>query len=301
MDKREYAIGVDLGGTNIKTVAIDADGNILHRKTVPTGPGRSEWADSVRGCMAEYEQALGSKQVGIAVAAPGLPARDGKTIYWMQGRLEELQGFEWQTAICSQEPVSVVNDAHAAVLGESWTGAAAGSSNVLMLTLGTGVGGGAIVDGRVLRGHLGRAGHVGHITVNMDGPLDIVRTPGSLEDAIGDCTVLARSEGRYTSTKELVAAHAAGERQAATIWLRSVRSFCSGLVSLINVLDPEIVVLGGGISEAGSLLFQPLAEEMDRIEWRPTGVPVAIVPAVLGEWAGAVGAGRIAWNKGAFD
>ncbi|MEO6528606.1 MAG: ROK family protein, partial [Gemmatimonadaceae bacterium] len=121
---------------------------------------------------------------------------------------------------------------------------------------------------------------------------DIVGTPGSLEDAIGDCTVHARSGGRFTSTEQLVCACRAGDPRAREVWERSVQRLAVGLASLVNVLDPEVIVIGGGIALAGDALFDPLRVHLDRIEWRPLGSGVAIVPAALGEFAGALGAAR---------
>ena len=158
------------------------------------------------------------------------------------------------------------------------------------LTLGTGVGGGAIVDGRLLRGAIGRAGHLGHISLDADGAPDITGAPGSLEDAIGDCTVARRSGGRYATTSDLVADYRNGDREAASIWLRSVKTLAAGIVSLVNVLDPEVVILGGGIVRAGDALLAPLRDWIDRFEWRPTGSRARIVTAALGEMAGAWGA-----------
>jgi glucokinase len=208
----------------------------------------------------------------------------------MQGRMTGVQGFDWTQQLERRRTVPVLNDAQAAVLGEAWRGAAAGTRNVVLLTLGTGVGGGALVDGRLLRGHLGRAGHLGHISLDAEGALDIVGTPGSLEEAIGDCTVAQRSGGRFTSTALLLDAHRAGDPTATAVWSRSVERLAVGIASLINVLDPEVVVIGGGIARAGDDLFRPLAAHLDRVEWRPLGAGVAIVPAALGELAGAFGA-----------
>jgi glucokinase len=160
---------------------------------------------------------------------------------------------------------------------------------MLMLTLGTGVGGAAIVNGQLLEGHLGRAGHFGHITVDADGSRDIVNTPGSLEDAIGDCTIEQRSGGRFKSTLELIE-RLAEDEVAQQVWAKSIRALAAAIASLVNVLDPEMIVLGGGIAAAGKKLFEPLRAEFDKFEWRPHGHAVCFAPATLAEYAGAMGA-----------
>ena len=284
-----YAIGVDLGGTNVKFVAVTETGDVLERATESTTDAGTGWEECIRSRIARFESTHGPTE-WIGVAAPGLAARDGRSIAWMQGRMTGVQGFDWTQRLERRRTVPVLNDAQAAVLGETWRGAAAGTRNVVLLTLGTGVGGGALVDGRLLRGHLGRAGHLGHISLDADGARDIVGTPGSLEDAIGDCTVAQRSGGRFASTALLLDAYRAGDPTAAAVWSRSVEHLAVGISSLINVLDPEVVVIGGGIARAGDDLFRPLAAHLDRVEWRPLGAGVAIVPAALGEFAGAFGA-----------
>src|SRR5947208_3385148 len=108
----------------------------------------------------------------------------------------------------------------------------------MLLTLGTGVGGAAVVDGHLLKGHIGRAGHLGHICLDPQGKPDVVGTPGSLEDAIGNCTVAARTGGRFSSTLELAKAHEAGDAEAGKVWLLSIHHLACGIASLINVLDP---------------------------------------------------------------
>jgi glucokinase len=149
------------------------------------------------------------------------------------------------------------------------------------------------VDGHLLRGHIGRAGHFGHLSLNPEGPPDITGTPGSLEDAIGDSTLSLRSGGRFTSTRDLVAAVGKRDKDASKIWLTSVRALAAGIASLINALDPEVVILSGGITNAGAALFRPLARFLDQFEWRPGGARARIVRARLGDRAGAFGA---AWQ-----
>jgi len=286
-----YAIGIDLGGTNIKTVAATPAGKILARATAPTYEENSDWAASIRNLINVAASEQGNAPQYIGLSAPGLAAPDGRSILWMQGRLEKVQGLDWTHYLNSVNTITVLNDAQAALMGEIWMGAAQGARNAILLTLGTGVGGGVICDGHLLRGAIGRAGHLGHISLNPDGGKDIVNTPGSLEDAIGDCTIKQRSEGRFESTASLVKAHLSGDEFASEIWLRSVRFLAAAIVSLVNVVDPEIVILGGGIAAgAGDALFGPLQKYLAEWEWRPTGSQVKLVPAALGEYAGACGA-----------
>ena len=287
-----YAIGVDLGGTNIKIAAVSHDGDVLEYQTAETADDveGGAWANTIKETIEQLQKNRGFAATHIGVASPGLAAKDGLSIANMQGRLEGLQGLIWGDVLKTSRPVLVLNDAHAALLGEVWKGAAQGFTNVVLLTLGTGVGGAVLADGRLLKGHLGRAGHLGHISLNPDGELDIVGTPGSLEEMIGNYNLFTRSKGRFNSTRELVEAHLEGDKLATSIWMRSIHHLAAGLTSIINSFDPEVIILGGGISRAGSALFEPLASELDRIEWRPLGHKVGIIPAALGDLAGPLGA-----------
>jgi glucokinase len=248
----DAVLGIDLGGTNVKGLALSTSGELLADINEATGDkGGSEWRESVRTVVWQLEKCLGFKANGIGLATPGLPARDARSITHMQGRLAGLAGCVWQDYLDRPHPVPVLNDAQAALLGETWRGAAASARDLLLLTLGTGVGGAAMIDGHVLRGHLGRAGHFGHVSLDPLGTPDIVGTPGSLEDAIGECTLARRCQGRFRSTQELVAAYRANDTEAAKIWLRSLDALAGALVSFINILDPAVIVLGGGYDGGG--------------------------------------------------
>lgn len=171
----EIAVGVDAGGTNIKAVAIDEAGAELARCTLPTPEGREELVAAVARAIADLQRAADGIALHVGLAAPGLAARDGRSIVWMRGRMEAVQGLDWTEALGGESQVRVLNDAHAAIVGEAWLGAAKGCANVVLLTLGTGIGGGVMVDGNLLQGRLGRAGHLGHISLDIDGPPDICR------------------------------------------------------------------------------------------------------------------------------
>src|ERR1051325_2461452 len=293
-----YALGIDLGGTSVKAVAVTPKGRTLARTNVGfNAETKMEWAETARRILQQLQSEIGRAPHVIGLSAPGLAASDGRSIAHMPGRLRGLEGLNWTKFLAARRPVPVLNDAHAALVGEAWLGAARGFQNVILLTLGTGVGGAAMVDDRLLRGRLGRAGHLGHICLDPDGPPDCARTPGSLEMAIGNCTIAMRSRGRFKTTHGLVAAHRAGDARATAIWLHSVRALACAIASMVNVLDPEAVIIGGGIARSGAALFAPLRSFMNQVEWRPGGQRVKLLPARLDEFAGAFGAARNALGK----
>lgn len=294
----DYAIGIDLGGTNIKFLVVDGVGNILREERCETGDKEGNWAERIRGMVDRIEEERGVRAKWIGISAPGMTDRDRRTIVSLPGRLEGLEGLDWTDFLSRNQPVTVLNDAHAALYGESWKGSAAEHKNVIFLTLGTGVGGAFSINGEIQGGYLGRAGHFGHSCLDPDGPLDIKNTPGSIELMIGECTIRERTGGRFDSTKELVAAYLRGDEYASEVWLRSVYCLACALASFINIIDPEIILLGGGISQSGDALMEPLNRFMDRVEWRPQGHRVPIKLAALGNQAGALGAARYAMVQG---
>ena len=291
MSEHSYAIGIDVGVTNVKSMCVTPGGELRVRDVFETGAESPDWPERIRSYVTTLERQNGPA-IAVGLAAPGVARPDGSSIRWMRGRLEEVQGLNW-AAHLGRESVPVLNDAQAALLGEAWLGAARGATNAFLLTLGTGVGGAAMVDGRLLRGHLGRAGHLGHICLDVNGAPDIVNTPGSLETMIGNYTIRARTGGRFETTHDLVNAYRRGDDDARRLWERSLDALACAIVSLVNVLDPQTVIIGGGIAVAGDALFTPLDERVRRIEWSLDGEHVRIVPAQLGEFAGAIGA---AWN-----
>ena len=285
-------IGLDLGGTQIKGVVVTGAGDVLRRETRPTnddGTALRMWA----GVARKLADDLGS-DLPVGLSAPGLAARDGRSIACQPNRLLGLEGLDWTDLLGRGRFVPVANDAHSALAGEVWIGAARGLQNAILLTLGTGVGGAILADGKILRGHLGRAGHLGHTCLDIHGPPSIVGTPGALEHFIGNHNIAARTNGRFATTHQLVAAYSGGDSEAARFWIASIHALACAIASFVNILDPEAVIIGGGIAQAGDALFEPLHTELARIEWRPAGQAVRLLPAMLGEWAGAIGAARAA-------
>jgi glucokinase len=289
-----YALGIDLGGSSVKGVVVTTDGRTLATSNVDFNPDtRLEWAGQIRSFVAHSESVQGGVPEAIGISAPGVAARDERSIAVMPGRLQGLEELDWTTFLKSPRPVPVLNDAHAALLGEAWLGAARGFQHVIMLTLGTGVGGAIISDGKLLRGAFGKGGHLGHVCLDVHGPPDVCGMPGSVEVAIGNFSIRERSGGRFETTHALVQAHRAGDAEATRVWLASVRALACAIGSFANILDPEAVIIGGGIARAGAALFEPLQRMLDDVEWRPGGGQVKLLPAALGELAGAYGA---AWR-----
>ncbi len=293
----QLAIGIDLGGTHIKAALLERDtGTLVQTCSLPTCDG--EWSRSeplfthrVRDLIHELEASGASGPLPIGLCAPGIAHPGGRSIDWMPGRMHGLERFEWPTFLARE--VRVLNDAHAALLGEAWVGSARGCQDVIMLTLGTAVGGAILSGGRLIRGHIGRGGHLGHISIHADGAQDAFQTPGSLDSFLGNQTLRQRTQGRYDNTQTLVAAAHAGESEAQEIWGASIRRLAVAVASLINVLDPEMVILGGGIAGgAGDALLTPLQNYLDQYEWRPGGHRVRLMLASAGEWAGAIGSVR---------
>ncbi len=294
MTPTRRAIGVDVGGTAVKAVLADGAGQVLRASMVSADNDRARLLSAIRGLVDDLRD---GSDVALGVATPGIVDPAGRRTLYCPGKLD-IEGVDWQEALRWDGPVPVLNDANAALLGECWTGAGRGLSHVVLLTLGTGVGGAVLSDGRLLRGARGRAGHLGHISVSDDPTRGIVGTPGTLEDAIGEQTVTRRTGGRVTSTAALVEAVQRGEPWAEAAWDRAVRTLARSIASLVNVFDPEAIIVGGGIAQAGGALFDRLAGYLALDEWRPDGTGVPVRPAALGARAGALGAARQALSGG---
>lgn len=285
----DIVIGIDLGGTRIKAVAIDRPGNILYQHYQPTCDGDdTAWMNSVSEAASKMQSEIHGNNALIGISAPGLPNESNSAIAYMPGRLRGLENFDWSNFLKTR--TYVLNDAVSALMAEARFGAARNRKNVVMLTLGTGVGGAILIGGKPYQGAFGKAGHIGHMVIDSTGDADIVGMPGSLEDAIGNCTIEKRSQGKYSSTDKLLESFRNGDGFAGKVWLTSVEKLAVGLASLTNILSPEMIILGGGITESWEELTTPLEEYMAKYEWRTGGNRAEIVRAQFGDLAGAVGA-----------
>ncbi len=293
----QLSIGIDLGCTNIKGVLVDGDGKILAQRREETNEQDDQhWKKAVVSMIKNLQSQFPDQVETIGLSAPGLANENNTCISVMPGRLPGLENFNWSDF--SGEHIYVLNDAHAALMAEASYGAAKGMKHVVLFTLGTGVGGGILINGQLYQGISQMAGHLGHATVNADSSgVDNINMPGSLEDAIGNLSITQRSMGKFKTTFELVEAYQRGESFATWLWLSSVRKLAISIASAINILSPEVVIIGGGISLAGDDLIKPLQEFLDLHEWRPGGKKTPVKLAQFSDLAGAIGAAGFARSK----
>lgn len=290
-------IGIDLGGTRVKGIVIDKSGNIVHQVVLPTHDGEDTlWKQVVKEAVRELASHE-KEAIHIGISAPGLPNEDHSAIAYMPGRLQGLEHFDWTNFLGYD--TAILNDGIAALLAEARYGIAKDKKHVIMLTLGTGVGGAIMIDGKPYFGHNKKAGHIGHMVINDAGDCDVTGMPGSIEECIGNCTIEKRSNGKYAHTRQLLDDYALGDEFASQVWLKSVQQLAIGLASLANILSPEVIVLGGGITEANEHLFVPLKAFMKQYEWKVSEAYTPIVKAQYGEMAGAIGAACFGyeWRK----
>lgn len=299
-------VGVDLGGTKCLAVAMEG-GQVVEERRVATPVGDAALLDAV-ACLAE-DMRDGGAVVGVGVGAPGLVDRTG--VLRFAPNLPGIEDLAIRAHLESRlgVKVRVDNDATCAALGERHAGAARGYDDVILATLGTGIGGGIVSGGRLLRGANGFAGEIGHMVVDPDGPFCPCGRRGCWErfasgGALGRVGQAAAAAGRAIRVMELAggdtaavrgehvtAAAAEGDAQARVVLSDFGWWVALGLANLANVFDPQAFVLGGGLVEAGDLLLGPVriafAEQLTGARSRPD---VAILPATLGEHAGAIGA-----------
>jgi glucokinase len=302
------ALGIDIGGTRIKAGVVDEQGNILEQRTGASPRTLEEFRETVNGLVTGLH--LG-ELAGIGAGCKGIVNPSTTTIEVLPGTLHFLEGLTLAGFLPAGLPVFADNDARVAMAGELVWGAARGRSEVLMLTLGTGVGGAIVTAGKLLRGSSGVAGHIGHYTVDPDGPVCICGNHGCLETYFaapaietaaagavrrGVASSLTESFGRAPekiTCQAVFAAAAIGDPLAARIISQAVRKLAGAISGLLFALDPEIVILGGQIIQAGPLLFDPLSEE---VRWRTRTMmrrEVPIVPQQMADPSGILGAAAL--------
>jgi glucokinase len=292
-------IGVDVGGTKTLFAVVTPEGTIearLERHTVVSSQEAllAELDDGVEELRSAHPEttALGfgipsrvDQRTGRAVASVNIPLTDVD----FRDRMRERHGL----------PVAIDNDGNAAAIAEWMTGAARGASNVVMLTLGTGVGGGLILGGQPYRGATGSGAELGHIVIEFDGPLCGCGGRGHLEAvASGKAAgqVAQKLYGPEAKGQDLVRRAESGEDDAVRAMAAIGQRLGAAIATFVNIFEPEIVVIGGGFGAASELMLGPAREVLARDGLAPGREALRIVEAQLGSDAGVIGAGMIAFE-----
>jgi glucokinase len=309
----QRVIAVDLGGTKLLAGLVDREGVALRRTVRPTDLSGED------ALLDQIEQAIGEVgSDGFGALGVGIPSTiDQRTGRAVSSVNIPLAGVDLREQLQRRfgVPVMIENDANAAALAEHRLGAGRGTRHMVMLTLGTGVGGGLILDGRLYRGAVGAAGELGHITIDVDGPPCQGACPGRGHlEALASGTAadvlverLARerpdgdlgraaSAGRPVDARLAVELAAEGPGDAREALEQVGLLLGAGIASYVNVFNPELVVLGGGFARAGDLLFEPARRVVAERALTPARDLVRIVPALLGVEAGLIGAGLVGFE-----
>jgi glucokinase len=288
-------IGIDLGGSAIKLGRFDPQGTCLQSLTIATPQPASPQAvlQAIVAAIAQIDPEQKSVAIGLGTPGPADAAgRIARVAINLSG-WQDVPLADWLEA-ATGKPTVLANDANCAGLGEYWLGAGKRFQDVIVLTLGTGVGGAVILNGKLFVGREGAAGELGLITLNPDGPECNSGNAGSLEQYTS-----VRAIRRRTGLEphELGDRARAGDPEAIAFWQAYGRDLGAGLASLIYILTPEAVIIGGGISASAEFFFPAMQAEIDRRVLASSRAGLQLLSAELGNQAGMAGAAKLAWQK----
>jgi len=287
-------VGVDVGGTKIAGALVARDSSPRASATLPTPVAGADLIDAVVELVNALRAQSDDPVVAVGVGLPSLI--DAPTGRVRMSANVDLADIEVRAVLAERLGVAVAidNDANLAVLAEHRAGAGVGHDDVIMLTVGTGVGGGVIAGGRVFRGGRGTGAELGHIVVQSDGPPCQRNCPNrGCVETMASGTAIARDAG--VPAEKVVRLARAGDTAALAVLDRAGRYLGVGLASLANIFNPSAFLIGGGVGAAGDLLIVPAREEY-RARALPPNAAAQVVPAALGPTAGMIGAGLLAWE-----
>jgi glucokinase len=311
----ETVIAGDLGGTNLRAAVIDEDGEIIIRRQIatPDAATTSEVATAITGLFSALRDEFAGEPRAVCVAMAGLVDADGGRVL-LSPNIAGVRDLRLADALhdAVQIPAFIENDASAAALGEYRFGAGRGVRNLLHVTLGTGIGGGIVVDGHLYRGAHGLAGEVGHVIIEPGGPRCNCGSRGCLE-AVASGSAFARraaeliaggkserlramTQGRIPTGEDLYDAAVAGDTVCEAEIRHGGHLLGLGIGGLVNILDPGRVTLSGGLLAMGEMLLGPMEQALRSLSYGPAA-GAAIVPGTLGDDAGLLGAAAVAFER----
>ena len=318
-DTRSRAVGIDLGGTNIKGGLVDRDGRVAVKKSIPTeaAGGAGHVIDRIASLVADLIDKGGAGPddvAGVCVGSPGPLDAD-------RGIIFEAPNLGWRDVPLADEltarldfPVWLENDANAAAFGEAWVGAGKGRECVILLTLGTGIGGGIVIGGRLWRGVNGTGAELGHMTIDYDGPVCgcgsrgcieafaaapalVRRMRRAIEDGADSSLAGAFRAGEEVDAKRIFEAAVAGDGPARREMEQTGRFLGIAVASYVNIFNPNCVVLHGGMVDAGDMLLGPLVDEMAGRCFESSRRGLQVLRSALRGEAGMVGAAGCAFAE----
>ena len=310
----EFVLAGDLGGTNLRIAAVDRSGRLLYRveASTPRFTDESRIVDAATRLAQQCMDELGAQPLAFGFAIPAIMNADEDMIF-TSPNLPELNGSDLGPRLEDELGLGVTleNDANAAAVGENWLGASKGLASSICITLGTGVGGGIILNGRPLHGPDGTAGEIGHVCVEPAGPpcgcgangcleqfasaSAVVRLATELMPKFPDSKLLQYSEFNASTVYEL---GIAGDGLCIEAFRIAGHYLGIALAGLINVLNPEAIVIGGGAADGWELFIGPARAEIRKRAFQQPAERARIVRASLGTDAGIVGAAFLAFEKG---
>ncbi len=318
MNEKRYFAGIDIGGTNIKFGIFDNTGTIVYREQKPTmsekGPQALLHLVTNIGERLLYYAADEEYDIRhIGVGSPGAVNSQTGQVIGPCPNIEGWTGTQIGTALYDRlnVPIHVDNDVNAMALAEYRFGAAQQMTNVVCLTVGTGIGGAFIYDGKILHGSNYTGGELGHMTINFDGPECACGNNGCLEAYCSSKHILQRVitmlDGAFTpvfkdvlksdienlTIKKLFAANKRGDKVAAEVIAETAAYLGIGLAGIVNLLNPETVVIGGGITDGGGRFVELVSTELKRHAFSSATENLKVVKASLGNDAGFIGAGLL--------
>lgn len=311
MTMKRYAIGIDLGGTSVKYAVVASSGEVLFNGQLPAfaqdGPEAvlEQLLSGITACR-EYAAGEGLELAGIGIGTPGVVSADGRTVL---GGAENIAGWENipladRVEAAAVLPVVASNDANVMALGETLFGAAKGATDVVFVTVGTGIGCGLLIDGCLYRGYRNRGMEMGHITVRSDGEACACGGVGCLEHYASTsalvrrfCELSGNGKDADVDGKDVVFFYKEGNPAAVEAMEEHWNYLSHGIASMVNLFAPQRVVVGGGISEAGEFYLEKLREGVRRQAMEVCGGDTEIVAAVLGNRAGCLGAAGLVLDK----
>ncbi len=307
-----HALAVDLGGTKCSAAVVDREGKILMRRTVAVDVSSQSGPVSQ---IVELAQELAdgtepvSAYVGAGVAVPGLVRRDGTVWAPNLPGWEEMPLAEHLTRSLGIS-VQVESDRNAAVLGESWLGAARGKSDAIVLMIGTGIGAGILSGGRILRGAHELSGCAGWMTITREhvraaqgcGELESLTAGPAIARAVqqrlrdGEASSLAELDISKITAHEVAAAARSGDGLALDVFRHAGRLLGFGIANLVSILDPEVIILGGGMAAVADLFLAPLGQAMFERAQPLAAKEVKIVVSTMADTANLLGCARLVWD-----